>query len=470
MEFYWTSLFRSGSTAYKAAVPFNASLFDYFAASRKLKQDLVGRSSVVKSTYGERPRSEFAFRYTVVGEWPDNLIPTYELATEVPYNDTTSYDCYVLPVSLFSEIPKDLWGAFPYWYAFRTGNKYNPIYCAYPIGNGTRPTYFKTALINFFSTSTWRPKNINPAIFNDKSAYLQHLSMEPVFPTVELSFPQLRTVAEILCERQDYLIAVRKQNSKVNAEIAQRAKALSINSIAFLSDLLSLRETVSQITSLLTRLSHVSTQPISKTVGIIADGQLIDSYVVRTTMSDLAALQAAFDRVRAFYSASVDKRIYTARYTDVDTIDDLWGGWSANITLTEKVRYDSWDQSVLPLMRMLQSVDFFPSFTNVWDLIPMSFVLDWIYPFNELFKELDTDTYVSTLPIREVFYSRHTRFYRADWPSDSRLKDITLSVYRRGCLPRLLEGAPYLPEAESISLTHIPEAFALLIQQSSRLT
>jgi hypothetical protein len=475
MEFYGTALLTKGAQTVWGLLPKSLSLYEFFSSSVKLKEDLIGSSSKVKSTYGERSRYEIAYRYTVQGTWPRLSCDTYAILDEI---DSARSSSLVAGWFLATSLKQETWtkninvDKFPYVFVIhqRILDNLSQLNIYYPEFSGSRPTYFRYCNNYVWGTGPWKPKmglGINNP-YLDRSAYLREFSMEPSFPSVELGFPQFRTVLKILESSLDYQNAVLKQNSKTNAEVAQNAKALSINGLAFASDILGMRETINQIVDLGKRLGTISNRSVRDIARIPADAQLIDSYVIKTTARDVAEIISAARRSYEYYQKNVVDRIYTARAVTSSTHRDILSGWSVDITVSEKVRYDSWDQATLPFMRLLQSLDFFPSFTNVWDMIPFSFVIDWIYPIQELMSEIDTDTYVSNLPIREVLYSRHTRLSRDYWPSEESIRNVTVSLYQRATSSALAEGSPFLPEPKDVSLTHIPEATALLIQQGTR--
>jgi hypothetical protein len=56
--------------------------------------------------------------------------------------------------------------------------------------------------------------------------------------------------------------------------------------------------------------------------------------------------------------------------------------------------------------------DVFPTFQNLWDLIPLSFVLDWFVDFEKYFDIVDQASYATWLQVLEVLSSTKTTFHQ----------------------------------------------------------
>lgn len=57
----------------------------------------------------------------------------------------------------------------------------------------------------------------------------------------------------------------------------------------------------------------------------------------------------------------------------------------------------------------------FPSLTNAWDLIPLSFVLDWFFRVESYLDAIDANTYLATYEISSTVYSKKTLFHDVGW-------------------------------------------------------
>lgn len=76
-----------------------------------------------------------------------------------------------------------------------------------------------------------------------------------------------------------------------------------------------------------------------------------------------------------------------------------------------KIYYDPVDTGFRSLIRKLMNWDVFPTFQNIWDLIPLSFVLDWFMDFENYFDIVDTGGYIMYLKVIEAIETRKTVFH-----------------------------------------------------------
>lgn len=66
---------------------------------------------------------------------------------------------------------------------------------------------------------------------------------------------------------------------------------------------------------------------------------------------------------------------------------------------TYKVYYTPRDDTFSKVVSALMSWDLFPSLSNVWDVIPYSFVVDWFVPIQNALERIDSRTYASVLNV-----------------------------------------------------------------------
>lgn len=118
------------------------------------------------------------------------------------------------------------------------------------------------------------------------------------------------------------------------------------------------------------------------------------------------------------------------------------------------------------LHRSLYEFDIKPSASNLWDLVPFSFVVDWFLPIGDYLENEELKDYSKTLPVHAAFYSSKTDWFASasDWAAIPFVKGhVHFTVYRRECRDRL-----YVPamseQAERLPSGHLVEATALLIQ------
>lgn len=92
-------------------------------------------------------------------------------------------------------------------------------------------------------------------------------------------------------------------------------------------------------------------------------------------------------------------RIMRSQFTAQSTLN--WFNENLFVTYHEwlKARYDSVPSELADYINVLQRYSIFPETSEVWDLIPFSFVIDWALPVSDLLEQLDNRTFAATLPI-----------------------------------------------------------------------
>jgi hypothetical protein len=107
-----------------------------------------------------------------------------------------------------------------------------------------------------------------------------------------------------------------------------------------------------------------------------------------------------------------------------------------------------------------------PSAANIWDAVPLSFVVDWFAPVGDMLERQETASYVATLPVRKVFLTREiTWAYREafildnGWPVAGQ---ISRRIYHRVCSDSLPTPPLRVDSPKGLS-NHWVEGAALLI-------
>lgn len=137
-----------------------------------------------------------------------------------------------------------------------------------------------------------------------------------------------------------------------------------------------------------------------------------------------------------------------------------------------KIYVKQYDEKWAALLQYLWRTNLYLSAENTWDLIPFSFVVDWIIPVNKLMKYVDINTYDRALPVVSVLYS-----LKCVRPTDgvgfkaSHLSLATSTKYyirwSEGQLPEILQSVPSLSlNVDKNIMLHTIDATALAIQHS----
>lgn len=121
--------------------------------------------------------------------------------------------------------------------------------------------------------------------------------------------------------------------------------------------------------------------------------------------------------------------------------------------------------------------DIFPTFGNLYDWVPWSFVVDWFFPIGPALEAIDYRTYIQTLTINFVCYGRkwevtnvpnYDRYLYLPWWGRylQPITALSCSYYHRW-----YEQQATPPKIESefpTSFNHWIEGSALLIQKVSK--
>lgn len=166
---------------------------------------------------------------------------------------------------------------------------------------------------------------------------------------------------------------------------------LSINSPAFLLDLKKLKDT-------LTPLFRLWKKPLDPKSW--ANLWLSYRYGIRLTISDLLEITDAVEK----WSKTKVKPFGTcrSRLSDSSVLKD---GTEVNVEVHQKVYYTAISDPVDKLIHLSRQWDMYPSWENLWDLVPLSFVVDWFTKLNETLHKVDLGTDLDRLPIEYVLYS-----------------------------------------------------------------
>lgn len=87
----------------------------------------------------------------------------------------------------------------------------------------------------------------------------------------------------------------------------------------------------------------------------------------------------------------------------------------ASVEFNYKINYYIHSDDWRDFIRSWFNSGLFPSLTNAWDLVPLSFVLDWFFKVESYLDAIDANTYWSTYSISSTVYSKKTIFQDVGW-------------------------------------------------------
>lgn len=130
-----------------------------------------------------------------------------------------------------------------------------------------------------------------------------------------------------------------------------------------------------------------------------------------------------------------------------------------------KIYYDKTTRNALAkYSEAAMSWDLFPSFQNVWDIIPYSFVVDWFADVEGFLTAIDANTYLSVMNVISVLYSRKKQWHRPlNMNRENLIGNIRYSQYSRWSQKEAYPPIPHFSGGQPSK--HIIEGAALIIQR-----
>lgn len=195
----------------------------------------------------------------------------------------------------------------------------------------------------------------------------------------------------------------------------------------------------------------------------LANAYLSVHYGVLPTIGDLTTIIGAFKKISPYLDRN-GFSTYSAGHISSQWVDTMFYQLEQHL----KLAVGDEDSGFRALIQRLESMGTLPTFKNVWDLVPYSFVIDWFSDVGEFLDRVDTRLRISRLDIKYVTSSRKQTF--------SGMIPVDPSIPYKGSIDlvhyhRWVEGrcpAPSLAPPPSQGFTHWVEATALLVQRRRR--
>lgn len=163
---------------------------------------------------------------------------------------------------------------------------------------------------------------------------------------------------------------------------SEKVNANTVNMIAFLRDLRHPTEMIPKLKNLLS-------------LRTISGNYLSYQYGVLPTISDIQSIVESFKRISPYLDRN-GFSTYSAGHTD--SIEQ--GDFTYSLEQHIKLAIDHEDDEFQALIQRLESIGIFPTFENIWDLVPYSFVLDWLIDVGGFLERVDTRLRLARLNIR----------------------------------------------------------------------
>lgn len=153
---------------------------------------------------------------------------------------------------------------------------------------------------------------------------------------------------------------------------SEKISANRVNMIAFLRDLRHPTEMIPKLRNL-------------RKLKTLADNYLTVNYGVLPTISDIKEIIGSFKRIAPY----VDRNGFST-YSAKSTADQVIGSNTYTLEQRIKVAIGDEDDGFQYLIQRLESMGTLPTFNNLWDLVPYSFVLDWFIDVGGFLERIDT--------------------------------------------------------------------------------
>lgn len=240
---------------------------------------------------------------------------------------------------------------------------------------------------------------------------------------------------------------------------ADDAKVVQTNSIALLKEIREVSDTVRLALNLLK--GRVDLKKLSS-------AYLQYKYGLRLTINDIKSIGASMNnlarRGKTSYAFSRSREEIFSTRTTIQSDSEP----PMRDIFTYKVTYRPYEQSMCKFFQLWIDSGLFPTLENVWDLVPLTFVVDWFTGINKHLNAIDANTYWSTYDVVGATYSRKSII-----PVDPRsifltegtfIGDCTLSSYSRNVSHELHK--PLFYDTTSHDFKNYAELTALIIANS----
>lgn len=170
-------------------------------------------------------------------------------------------------------------------------------------------------------------------------------------------------------------------------EASEKFSAVKVNMLEFLSEIVNPVKLIEQLRNL-------------RKLKDLASLYLGTHYGVLPTISDLKSLYRSAVRQKPF----VDRNGYQTTSAGRIFYDQI-GEVHQVLEQHVKLAIDNEDSDFLELIRGTESLGILPTLANVWDLIPLSFVVDWFLKVGDFLERVDTLARVMRFNVKYVTLS-----------------------------------------------------------------
>lgn len=168
-------------------------------------------------------------------------------------------------------------------------------------------------------------------------------------------------------------------DSALMAQAVESFNPMGVNTIA---NMLEIADGIKKVPAILSSLKSLVSELLKYTNP--ADAWLAYRYAIMTTLSDVRAIMTSLDDALARAAALYTGEWQRAYATEHETVG------SVSITRTLKILLASdIDNAIQQLWLMLHPLGLQINFATIWDIIPLSFVIDWFVSIGDYLETID---------------------------------------------------------------------------------
>lgn len=251
--------------------------------------------------------------------------------------------------------------------------------------------------------------------------------------------------------RTDHFLSVvpKSIGSDLTYAAVQQVQTASVNGLALISDLRNLGDLIPKFTKVMGNFSKKTLKSVAKASSSVA---LEYFYGMRLTISDL---KIVLDGIYTYVQANNLSRRRSASTGFM--IDGL--GYQAHLG----VYIPPLSTNFMKFRAMLADFDFEVTPSNVWDLVPYSFVVDWVLPVQDFLQRLELGAKIGSGRM-QILYTIGS-YKTSAYPSiSSGICGVVVTVYRRDVFAMPPEMKLLASSGKTKPFDHIVEGMSLLVQ------
>jgi hypothetical protein len=266
--------------------------------------------------------------------------------------------------------------------------------------------------------------------------------------------------------------------SRLTYRAADSVRLLNINSISFISEGINFvkdggfRPMLEEARDLDRTLKsgRKRTQKLAKTLKTSASIYLGNHYGTRLSAMDSVEIASAIHRCNEML---YDRQTMSARGTSEYFLDGSQTHYTAERRVKATISsLSDQDRSLVVatdnLVRRAYEADILPTWSNIWDLVPYSFVVDWFIPVGNYLEDIESGHYMATLHPYEVFESTKivgTTAFDYFLGGARITGTLNTKMYVRRCRNTFNTETPVVEDAGGFNLKHGIESSALIISR-----